>query len=250
MSIKYDEAVTALYRAPHEAFVGERQRLAAELKAGGDAAAGARLAKLARPPISAWAVNQLWWREHDAFQELFETAALLRVGKLAASSAHRQAIAKLGAHARKILLESGHSANEGTLRRVESTLAGLAAAGGFEPEPAGALSKDREPPGFDAFSAASLSGVRDPAPKPAQAQNAREEANAERKRVAEERARKQAERRELEAALSKAQDEHLTRRRARERLAQELARAESDEERARATVEQAEARLASVKKES
>jgi hypothetical protein len=38
--------------------VAERRQLAGELKAAGDKDA-AKLAKLARPPISAWAVDQL-----------------------------------------------------------------------------------------------------------------------------------------------------------------------------------------------
>src|SRR5450432_972566 len=157
MASSYDEAVTALYQAPHESFVAERQRLSAELKAS-DKAAAARLAKLARPTISAWAVNQLWWHARSAFDELFETAGELRAGKLAASGAHRQALAKLSARARKLLTDSGHAASEGTLRRIEMTLSGLAAAGSFDPEPPGALTKDRDPPGFAAFGIGAGSG--------------------------------------------------------------------------------------------
>src|SRR5450755_2840752 len=156
MSSRYEEAVAALYQAPHESFVAERQRLAAELKASGDKAAAAELVKLARPAISAWAVNQLWWHARPVFEDLFQSAAELRAGKLAARGAHRQALAKLSASARKLLGEAGHAASEGTVRRVEMTLSGLAAAGSFDPEPAGALTKDRDPPGFDAFGGASL----------------------------------------------------------------------------------------------
>src|SRR5450432_3017527 len=105
MESSYDEALAALYQTPHESFVAERQRLSAELKASGDKATAARLAKLARPTISAWAVNQLWWHARSAFDELFETAGELRAGKLAASSAHRQALAKLSARARKLLTD-------------------------------------------------------------------------------------------------------------------------------------------------
>jgi hypothetical protein len=151
MTMGYDEAVQALYRAPHEAFVTERKRLAAELKASGDAAGAQRLGKLARPTISAWAVNQLFWHERATFQQMFESAAELRAGKLAARDAHRRAMATLSARARKLLAEGGHAVSEGTVRRVEATLAGLAAAGGFAPEPEGALTKDRDPPGFEAF---------------------------------------------------------------------------------------------------
>ena len=157
MGKSYEQAVATLYRAPHAAFVTERRRLAAELKAEGDKASAAQLAKRERPPLSAWVVNQLWWHAREAFDELFDTAAQLRAGKLSASPAHRKALAKLGARAQQLLSEGGHGANDATLRRVAMTLSGLAAAGGFEPDTPGALSKDRDPPGFEAFGIASSS---------------------------------------------------------------------------------------------
>jgi colicin import membrane protein len=135
----------------------ERRRLVGELKAQGDKSGAAQLAKLGRPPISAWAVNQLWWHAREAFDELFETAAELRRGKLSASPAHRKAIAKLGVRAQQLLSEGGHSASDATLRRVAMTLSALAAVGSFEPDLPGALSQDRDPPGFEAFGIASSS---------------------------------------------------------------------------------------------
>src|SRR5882724_11509513 len=121
MTSSYDESVTALHRAPHESFVSERTRLAAELKAGGDKAGAARLTKLARPTISAWVVNQLWWHAREAFNALFESAQQLRTGKLAARARHREALAQLGKHAQQLLTESGHATTEATLRRVTMT---------------------------------------------------------------------------------------------------------------------------------
>ena len=69
--MRYDDAVAELYQVPIDRFVAERKRLAGELKAAGDKDGAARLAKLARPPISAWAVDQLWWRARDGFDALF-----------------------------------------------------------------------------------------------------------------------------------------------------------------------------------
>jgi len=157
MGLSYDQAVAALYRAPFESFVTERKRLSGELKSEGDKAGAAQFAKLGRPSISAWTVNQLWWHARDAFDELFETAAELRRGKLSASPAHRKALAKLSARAQQLLSEGGHSTNDATLRRVTMTLSGLAAVGNFEPDAPGALTKDREPPGFEAFGGVSAS---------------------------------------------------------------------------------------------
>jgi hypothetical protein len=151
----YDQAVTALYQAPHESFVAERARLAAELKTK-DKPAGARFAKLPRPSISAWAVNQLWWQAREAFEALFQTAEKLREGKLSAGADHRKALAKLAAAAHKLLKEAGRGGSDATLRRVAMTLSGLAAVGSFDPDPPGALSKDRDPPGFEAFGAATF----------------------------------------------------------------------------------------------
>ena len=149
--MRYDDAVASLYQVPIDQFVAERKRLAGELKAAGDKDGAARLAKLARPPISAWVVDQLWWQARDAFDALFETAQRLRDGKLDAMAAHRDAIAKLRAQASKILTGAEHTVTEATLRRVTQTLSALAASGGWEPDSPGALSADREPPGFEAI---------------------------------------------------------------------------------------------------
>ena len=52
MASRYDDAFTTLYRAPFDAFVAERKRLAAELKTKGDAPGAARLSAVTRPPIT------------------------------------------------------------------------------------------------------------------------------------------------------------------------------------------------------
>jgi DNA repair exonuclease SbcCD ATPase subunit len=163
MAAGYDEAVDELYQAPHEAFVAERKRLSAALKAGGDKAGAARLVKLGRPPLSAWAVNQLWWQAGDQFARLLAAAQRLRAGDQSASAERRDALATLKGRAASILVQAGHGANEGTLRRVATTLAALAASGGFEPDPPGALAADRDPPGFDV---AALGGIPAQPPSP------------------------------------------------------------------------------------
>lgn len=160
-SMRYDEAVASLFQVPLDQFVAERKRLAGELKAAGDKEGAAKLAKLARPPISAWAVNQLWWRERTAFEHLLETAQRLRDGQLEATAAHRDALAALRAHAAKRLTDAEHGATESTLRRVTQTLSAIAAAGNWEPDSPGALSVDRDPPGFEAMGIANLAALPD-----------------------------------------------------------------------------------------
>ena len=273
----YEHAVSALYRAPHASFVSERRRLAGELKAKGDKSGAERLAKLGRPPISAWAVNQLWWHAREAFDELFDTATQLRKGKLSASPAHRKAIAKLEVLARQLLSEAGHSANDATLRRIAMTLSGLAAAGSFEPDAPGALTKDREPPGFEAFGIASLGGEQvedEPAARETAAHRSSELAKAkgrevdakrlgeaaaakrkrdadaeaeaeaaERKREAEAQAKRREQRKKLEGELCAAKTVLAEREHERDRIAEQLATAERGVERARASVDAAQAEL-------
>jgi hypothetical protein len=212
MAATYDEAVAELFRGPHATFVAERKRLAGELKAAGDKTGAATLAKLGRPPISAWAVNQLWWQARAEFDALLETAKRLREGDLSATPAHRQAIVDLRARAATILTEAGNAANEATLRRVATTLSAIAAHGGFAPDPAGALTDDRDPPGFEA---AGIPAMGAPAPAPAPAPKAVEAppemSEAERRAVEEEEARQEAlaaeERKRQEAAVKAARDE-------------------------------------------
>ena len=142
----FDDVVSALYRAPHSEFIATRKRLAGELASLGDVTGAARLLKLARPPVSAWVVNQLWWSMQGVVETMIDTAARLRAGDSTAGRPHREAMAKLRAHAAALLAGAGHTATELTLRRVTTTLAALAATGGFSPDPPGALGGDREPP--------------------------------------------------------------------------------------------------------
>jgi DNA repair exonuclease SbcCD ATPase subunit len=148
MARSYADAVQELYQSPQDGFVAQRKRLSAELKAAGDKAGAAHLVKLGRPTLSAWAVNQLWWQARAAFDALFASAERLRAGDLGAAREHRDALATLRGRAATLLAEAGHASTDPTLRRVTTTLAALAAAGGFDPDPPGALASDREAPGF------------------------------------------------------------------------------------------------------
>lgn len=146
----FDDAARALYQVPLANFVEERKRLAAELKAAGSKLDAQRLVKLARPPVTVWAVNQLYWHARDPVDGLFAAAEHLRAGDLSATTAHRDALAQLRQRATSILDEAGHAANEATLRRIALTLSALAAAGTWDPDAPGQLSTERDPPGFDA----------------------------------------------------------------------------------------------------
>jgi hypothetical protein len=184
----YDDAVRELYQTPVARFVAERKRLAGELRAAGDVAGATALAKLPRPTISAWVVNQLYWHARDAFDKLLATAERLRGGELAASTAHRDALANLRGRAASMLKDAGHAPTEATLRRVTSTLSALSAVGSFEPDPPGALAADRDPPGFEA------AGIPAATPHDGHANVGRAHDGHARDAASERRAREQAER--------------------------------------------------------
>lgn len=243
----YEDAVDALYRAPFADFVAERKRLAAELKAGGDKEGSARLSKLSRPPVSAWAVNQLWWKAREAFEELIALAARVKGGERDAGKAHREQLARLREQAAELLQEAGNAATEPTLRRVTTTLSAIAAQGDFAPDAPGALSSDRDPPGFEAlgFAAASPS----PAPPKPDASRADDERRleAERRRAEEEeRKRRLAERERLSSALRDAHALERSQQRERARLQQELEGAEQSLKETQAVLERLEKELASL----
>jgi hypothetical protein len=251
MTARYDEAVAELYRVPLGSFVAERKRLAGTL----DAGESKLFLKLPRPSLSAWAVNQLYAEARADFDELFATAERVRSGELDATAEHRQVTNRLVTRASELLQSSGHAASDSTLRRVTTNLAALAAEGSFAPDLPGALTTDREPPGFGAAFGISAPSL-DRAPSAPRAESsgtsqarraaradgeAQQRAEAERARAAEERARAaeerkrltaelgrlRSERRHVEGALRAASADLAARAAERERLAAELAAAES-----------------------
>jgi hypothetical protein len=247
-------AVETLFRAPLSEFVAERKRLAAELKASGDKQAATKLSQLARPSVSAWAVNQLWWRQRPAFEALLQAAALVKAGDREGSKQHREALAELRQRATSLLEEAGNAASEGTLRRIATTLSALAAAGGFAPDAPGALVADRDPPGFETFVGSSTG----PAPRTqasapagaidaAGAAKAEKAAEAERRRAEEaERERRRTERERLSGALRDAQQLRGAQQREVARLKQELDGAEQSLKQTQTLLAEIEAQLASL----
>lgn len=241
----YDDAVTSLYQAPFADFVAERKRLSTELKARGDKDAAARLAKLPRPPVSAWAVNQLWWKERASFERLIEAARHVKVGDREAGKAHREALTALRNHAARLLEEAGNAASETTLRRVTTTLSAIAAQGSFEPDAPGALVADRDPPGFESLGFAPAPAVTPSKHKPDDAAERR--AEAERKRIEEEeRKRRLAERERLSGLLRDAKQLQASQLHELEQLEQQVRAAEQGLEQTKALLERLERELSSL----
>jgi hypothetical protein len=154
-----DDDVDALYRRPVSEFIAARNALAKRLRAGADSDAAGRIKALARPSLSAWAVNQLWWNERDAFERLLRAASRIRLAQTRGAGPTEQRSAdrdKRAAHnalleaAEQILGAAGHGTSASTMRRISTSLEAAAAHGAdtLDP-PLGRLSADLEPPGFD-----------------------------------------------------------------------------------------------------
>jgi hypothetical protein len=159
-----DAALAALYQLPLEQFVAARGQLARRLRAAGDRATARQIAGLRRPPVSAWAANQLAHAAPNAVAELLEAGATLRQAQqdalagqpgaarqLRTATAHqRAAITRLSSRAETLLVRAGHAASDATLARLAATL--QAAATGDEATRAalaqGRLPGDLDPAGF------------------------------------------------------------------------------------------------------
>src|SRR5829696_7293114 len=204
-----DAALAALYQLPLEQFVATRDQLARRLRAAGDRDRARQVAALRRPPVSAWAANQLAHAAPNAVAELLEVGAALRQAQqdalagqpgaarqLRTATAHlRAAITRLSTRAETLLVRSGHAASDATLARLAATL--QAAATGDEATRAalvqGRLSGDLDPAGFGldlAMAPAEPAGLADvvpPAPVASadQADARREQARAAARRVLE-----------------------------------------------------------------
>src|ERR1041385_5264080 len=75
---KLDDDIDALFQLPQTEFIGARKALAARLKKNGFVSEAEDVKALAKPSISAWTVNQLYWRHREAFDELIATGQRFR----------------------------------------------------------------------------------------------------------------------------------------------------------------------------
>jgi hypothetical protein len=154
-----------LFRLSLSEFTSARNALAASLKKDGNAEESERVKTLSKPPVSAWAVNQLYWKHRQAFDRLLTRGDEFRkaqAAQLAGKSAdlrapleaRRGALSDLTKLATDILKESGHPASPDVMRRIMTTLEALATYGNHpEGPPIGRLTADVDPPGFEALAA-------------------------------------------------------------------------------------------------
>jgi hypothetical protein len=134
MDAPTEEALDRLYAAPPDRFTAERDALAKSLKAT-DKAAAAAVKALRRPPVTAWALNQVA-RDHAAdLSALFDADAELSrsqregagLDALAeAARARREIIGRLVAAATRTLAAAGHPDSPANRDRIAQTLTAVA----------------------------------------------------------------------------------------------------------------------------
>jgi hypothetical protein len=154
-----------LFRLPLDEFTAARNALVTKLKKSGDTAAAGDVKQLSRPPVSAWAVNQLYWRHRPAFDQLLATGEAFRKAQAAqlggkqsdlrgTLDARRESLSALSRLAADVLREAGHNPSPDLMRRVTTTLEALASYGTHPGAPqAGRLTGDVDAPGFEALAA-------------------------------------------------------------------------------------------------
>src|SRR5205085_6133459 len=164
-----DREIDRLYQLPLDEFTPARNALAK-----GAGAEASRIKALAKPPVAAWAVNQLYWRNVDVWNALIEAAenarrahkAVLsgRAGDVrAATKVHDDAVDEALKTTLTLLADTSHAASDATKHAIATTLRALPA-----DEPPGRLTRVLQPGGFEMLAGLSLgSGAVAPAPKPA-----------------------------------------------------------------------------------
>jgi hypothetical protein len=172
---KLDDDIDALFKLPLTEFVSARKALAARLKQNGFVSEAEGVKALAKPSISAWTVNQLYWRHREPFNELIATGQRFRkaqvTGKMVnmreALDARRDALARLSDLATEALRDAGHNPSLDTLRTISTTLEALSVATSLsatslsatslsatslsDGPTLGRLTADIDPPGFDSL---------------------------------------------------------------------------------------------------
>jgi hypothetical protein len=174
----YAEAEDGLFRTAPAAFVAARNDLAARLKAAGRRDHAARVKALARPTVTAWAVNQLFWSARDFLERLLDAGDALRAAQQAggdelreAMRARRDALATARDRALAFLREGGQATSPALEQRLTNTLLALATHGRRLPAgiALGRFDGDLEPPGFEALDGLTLPEIAPLAPGPTQA---------------------------------------------------------------------------------
>jgi hypothetical protein len=244
-----DDEVDRLFQLPPGEFTAARNELA---KHAGPRAAEIR--QLSKPPIAAWAVNQLYWSNRPIYDALVEAAEGLRATHKAvltgkrgdlrfAGKEHDDAVEKALKATLALLAGSGHPITDATRHAVAQTLRALPA-----DDPSGRLSRGLTPGGFEMLAGISVAGggagaraVKAAATKTSSKTNAPPAEDRRRVQAREEAASAARALREAEQAARRAEFESARESRAAVKAEQELAAARAELDAARQRLEQADA---------
>ncbi len=193
--------VDALFKLPLGEFTPARNALAAQLKKAGRKVEADEAKALTKPSVSAWVVNQLYWRHRGLFDKLIEAGDRMRRPQAAqgdaareAANARRETVTALGKIAEGLLIGSDYGATRDMLRRVTTTLDALSSYGSLPNAPAaGRLTDDVEPPGFEALAGLPFGGKKRAVPASAASKSSPSAAAAKKSARAEEHAARRAE---------------------------------------------------------
>jgi hypothetical protein len=227
------DEIGRLYQLPLDEFTPARNALAK--RAGNDAS---RVRALTKPSVPAWAVNQLHWRDRQAWDALVAAAENARkvnrsvlAGKggdvRAANTVHDEAVEAAFKATLALLSSSGHPLTDATRQAIATTLRALPGE-----EAAGRLTKPIQPGGLEALAGLPVAaGTHKPEPARERVKQKQAEASAAR------------ELKDAETAARREEFEHA-------RLDREARRAESALEKAREAVERATAGLDRAEREA
>jgi hypothetical protein len=237
--VTLEEAIDEIYGADLDEFVATRTRLAKQLKQEGDADAAAELAKLRKPNVAAWTLNQLARRNRREVDLLLDAGHRLREAQTGvlkgedratfeqAQATQRDALRTLRHEAEQLLASERGGASASVLGQVEESLRAAAVSeDGRELLARGRFETPIRLEGFGALG--DLGGFEAAASAPP-----RENRAEQRRRARAELAKAKDRLREAERAARGADQEV-------ERLRKELAAAENDADAAQAEVEDAE----------
>src|SRR5262245_28485059 len=133
-----EQDIDALFSLPLTEFTSARNALAARLKRDKRQAETEFVKALLKPSVSAWAVNQLYWKHRQAFDQLVATSQRFReaqAAQLAGKAAdiqgsldnRRESLSNLSRLAAEVLRDSGHSPTPDIMRRITGTLEAISA---------------------------------------------------------------------------------------------------------------------------
>lgn len=171
MKTKVEDEIDALFTLPLAEFTSVRNTLAARLKKEKLTDEAERVKLLGKPPVSAWAVNQLYWNHRDEFEQLIATGKRFHSAQASRSAAkvanmrdslaaRRQSLADLSELATELLRDAGHNPSQDTLRRIITTLEALSAYALLPDGPTpGRLTQDVDPPSFELLASLISGGV-------------------------------------------------------------------------------------------